>query len=108
MSDISAQRPDTVQAYRRPDGTFGIRNHVAIIGAMDNTNPVVRRIAASVSETVPITAAYGRGQMAEDLAQHDNTLIGFGNHPNWVSDRASALARQGAERCRAAIRTPWR
>ncbi|MBT4587901.1 MAG: UxaA family hydrolase [Rhodospirillaceae bacterium] len=82
MSDISAQRPDTVQAYRRPDGTFGIRNHVAIIGAMDNTNPVVRRIAASVSETVPITAAYGRGQMAEDLAQHDNTLIGFGNHPN--------------------------
>jgi altronate dehydratase large subunit len=68
--------------FRRPDGSFGIRNHVAVIAAMDNVNPVVRRIAAGVRGTVPIWAAYGRGMFGEDEQQHDRTLVGYGAHPN--------------------------
>lgn len=68
--------------FRRVDGSFGIRNVVAIIAAMDNVNPVVRRIAAGVRGTVPIWAAYGRGMFGEDEQQHARTLFGYGAHPN--------------------------
>jgi len=34
-----------VMGYLRPDGRVGIRNYVAILSAMDNTNPAARRIA---------------------------------------------------------------
>lgn len=72
----------SLQGYRRPDGTFGIRNHVLVIGAMDNINPVVRRIADHVKGTVPLWAAYGRGMFGEDADQHFRTLIGYATHPN--------------------------
>ena len=48
---------DTVFAYPRKNGSFGIRNHVAVIAAMDNVNPVVRRICESVKGTVPVCVA---------------------------------------------------
>ena len=38
--------------YARANGTYGIRNHVAIISAMDNSNFIARRVAAQVSGTV--------------------------------------------------------
>ena len=68
--------------YHRPNGQIGIRNHLAVVSAMDNANPVARRIAAGVRGAVPVTAAHGRGQLAEDLEQHDRTLAGYGAHPN--------------------------
>lgn len=103
MSAVAREDSDSINAYRRPDGTIGIRNHVAIIGAMDNSNPVVHRIASAVSGTVPITAAYGRGQMAEDLAQHDNTLIGFGRHPNVAAALVVGLYSKSAREMADAI-----
>lgn len=42
--------------YRRPDGQIGIRNRLAVIAAMDNVNPVARRIASLVRGAV---ARYG-------------------------------------------------
>lgn len=68
--------------YRRPDGCFGIRNHVAVISAMDNVNPVVRKIAAGLRGVLPIWAAYGRGMFGDDAQQHFQTLVGYGTHPN--------------------------
>ena len=73
---------DTIFAYPRQNGSFGIRNHVAVIAAMDNVNPVVRRICESVKGTVPVCVAYGRGQFGDDLAQHDHVLLGYATHPN--------------------------
>ena len=35
-----------IMGYRRPDGRFGIRNHIAVIATMDNANPTVRRICS--------------------------------------------------------------
>lgn len=68
--------------YPRPDGDIGIRNYVAIISAMDNSNPTVRRVAAAVRGAVAVTCSFGRGLMAEDLALHERTLIGMGTNPN--------------------------
>lgn len=68
--------------YRRPDGRVGIRNHVAIVSAMDNSNPVVRRIANLVRGTIPVCCSYGRGLVGKDYQQHLRTLIGLATNPN--------------------------
>lgn len=72
----------TIMAYKRPDGRRGIRNLIAVIGATDAANPVVRRLAAAVPDCVAITPLYGRGQLGEDLAQSIRTMVGLGSHPN--------------------------
>ncbi len=85
-----------IQGYRRPDGTFGIRNHVLVVGAMDNINPVVRRIAESVKGTVPLWAAYGRGMFGEDAEQHFRTLVGYATHPNVAAVLVISMEPQSA------------
>ena len=49
---------------------------------MDNVNPVTRSIADHVSEAVPITTLFVRGQMGKDLEITYNTLAGMGRNPN--------------------------
>lgn len=73
---------ESIWGFRRADGSFGIRNHVVVIAAMDNVNPVVRRICGAVKGTVPVCVAYGRGQFGADLEQHDRVLLGYATHPN--------------------------
>lgn len=98
-------RVQEFRGYKRSDGRVGIRNYVAIISAMDNVNPVARRVAASVQGTVAVVAGYGRGMVGEDQAQHDRTLIGFGTSPNTAGavvislepDSARAIAEPIAE-----------
>lgn len=68
--------------YRRASGDMGIRNYVAIIAAMDNSNPVVRRVASSVAGAVAIAPSFGRAMLGEDQKQHTDTLIGLGSNPN--------------------------
>ncbi|MEQ9815356.1 MAG: UxaA family hydrolase [Azospirillaceae bacterium] len=89
--------------FRRADGSVGIRDHLAIVAAMDNANPVARRIAAGIAGAVPITAAYGRGQVGQDLAQHDGTLVGYGSHPNVCATLVVSLEPVSAERVASAI-----
>ena len=68
--------------YARANGTYGIRNHVAIISAMDNSNFIARRVAAQVSGTVVACPCFGRGEVGADLDQHIATLGGLGANPN--------------------------
>jgi altronate dehydratase large subunit len=84
--------------YRRLDGGIGVRNHVLVIAAMDNSNPVARRIAASVQGVIPIVAGFGRGQVGEDLKLHDRTLIGLGTNPNTASVLVISLEPDSAKR----------
>ncbi len=91
-------KPFEFWGYRRPDGTFGVRNHVLILGAMDNINPVVRRIAEGVKGTVPLWAAYGRGMIAEDAIQHERTLVGYAVHPNVAAVLVISMEPQSAQR----------
>lgn len=90
--------------YRRPDGRYGIRNHIAVISAMDNVNPVARRIAAQVNGGVAICVAYGRGMVAQDAERHDRVLIHYGMHPNVAAVLVVGLESVTASRYAEAIR----
>ena len=57
---------DTFPGYRRADGRVGVRNVVAILSAMDNTNPSAERIASMVSGTAVLATPFGRGQIGAD------------------------------------------
>lgn len=83
--------------YRRADGRVGVRNHVLVIAAMDNTNPVVRRVTAAVNGTIPIWASFGRGQRGEDQEQHDRTMIGLAANPNVFAALVVSLEPQSAK-----------
>ena len=84
--------------YRRADGQVGVRNHIVVIAAMDNSNPAARRIAAAVNGVVPIVASFGRGQRGEDLEQHDRTMIGLGANPNVAAVLVISLEPESARR----------
>lgn len=98
----------SILGYPRPDGSFGIRNHVAVIAAMDNVNPVVRRICEAVKGTVPICVAYGRGQFGADLAQHDRVLLGYATHPNVAATLIVGLEPVTSRRLAAAVEAAGR
>jgi altronate dehydratase large subunit len=68
--------------YRRPDGRVGIRNIIAVISAMDNTNACANRISDIVAQAVPITTPFGRTQIGHDFEMTLRTLAGIGAHPN--------------------------
>ena len=72
----------TFYAYARANGSYGIRNHVAVISAMDNSNFIARRVAACVTGTVEVCPCFGRGEVGADLEQHIATLGGLGANPN--------------------------
>lgn len=68
--------------YERPDGSIGIRNHVAVISTAPYANDTVKRAADIVENTVPITHPLGRCQTKPDVFQTYRTLLGYGTHPN--------------------------
>lgn len=98
----------SVLGYPRSDGGFGIRNHVAVIAAMDNVNPVARRICESVKGTVPVCVAYGRGQFGDDLAQHDRVLLNYATHPNVAAVLIVGLEPVTSQRLAAAVQAAGR
>jgi (2R)-sulfolactate sulfo-lyase subunit beta len=71
-----------VSAYRRTNGTWGIRNHVILLPVDDLSNAAVEHAAALVPGTLPLPHPYGRLQFGEDLELHFRTLIGTGANPN--------------------------
>ena len=68
--------------FRRRYGGVGVRNIVAVISAMDNTNACANRITSIVADTVPITTPFGRTQIGHDFEMTLRTLAGIGAHPN--------------------------
>ncbi|MGI9409669.1 MAG: UxaA family hydrolase [Hyphomicrobiaceae bacterium] len=68
--------------YRRPDGRIGVRNIVAVISAMDNTNPCADRIASIIPDARSVTTPFGRTQIGQDFEITLRTLTGIGCHPN--------------------------
>jgi altronate dehydratase large subunit len=65
--------------YKRPDGSVGIRNHVAVISTVWCANEVVLRIVERVKGTAPITHNMGCGEYA--LTPY-YPLAGLGKNPN--------------------------
>ena len=61
-----------IMGYRRPDGRFGIRNHIAVIATMDNANPTVRRICSLVKGCVPFCPGFVLPDIAAQLSELEN------------------------------------
>jgi (2R)-sulfolactate sulfo-lyase subunit beta len=68
--------------YRRPDGRFGIRNHVVILPVDDISNAAANGVASLIKGTLALPHAYGRLQFGEDLELTFRTLAGTGRNPN--------------------------
>ena len=68
--------------YRRPDGRFGCRNHVAVIPVDDLSNAAAEGVASLVRGTLPLPHPYGRLQFGPDLELTFRTLAGAGRNPN--------------------------
>ncbi|MBN2158607.1 MAG: UxaA family hydrolase [Spirochaetes bacterium] len=73
---------EKIQAYQRPDGSVGIRNHVAILPTVSCANGVVSMIASAVPEAVPLYHGHGCGRGGSDLVLHARTLQNLAKNPN--------------------------
>jgi len=72
----------TFMGYERPDGSAGIRNHVAVIPSVSCANGVVAQIAKAVPDVVPLYHANGCGRGGSDLLLHNLTLQNLCKNPN--------------------------
>lgn len=72
---------DTFKGFLRPDGSAGVRNHVAVIPTVSCANGVAANIARAVSGAVPLLHAHGCGRALE-ISMHERTLAGLGANPN--------------------------
>ena len=68
--------------YRRPDGRFGVRNHVLIIPVDDLSNAAAEAVAHNIKGTLALPHPYGRLQFGDDLDLTFRTLAGQGRNPN--------------------------
>src|ERR1022692_243583 len=78
--------------YRRPDGRYGIRNHVVILPVDDISNAAAEGVARLIKgtmvlphpygSTMVLPHPYGRLQFGEDLDLTFRTLAGAGRNPN--------------------------
>lgn len=81
-----------LQGYRRPDNTFGFRNHVLIIPSVHCANKVVERIANSIrygnyemrddTKVVYVTHQHGCSELSYDAEQTREVFVGNGTNPN--------------------------
>lgn len=96
-----------LQAYKRENGEFGIRNHVLILPLDAVSYTVCKAVANIVRGTTTFYHPYGRMQFGEDLDLHFKTLIGCGKNPNvssvivvgiepeWTHKIADGIKRSG-------------
>src|SRR5699024_7953297 len=68
--------------YPRKDGSFGARNHVAVIPTVVCANDVGQAIVSQVQGTVGLFHHQGCCQLPPDLDRVTDTLIGLGTSPN--------------------------
>ncbi|MFC1907967.1 UxaA family hydrolase [Chloroflexota bacterium] len=79
--------------YRRENGTYGVRNHVAVMSSVICANGVVDEIARQVPEVLPLTHTHGCGPNKEITLR---TLSGIGRNPNLA---AILIIGLGCEDC---------
>jgi (2R)-sulfolactate sulfo-lyase subunit beta len=68
--------------YRRPDGRYGVRNHVIVLPVDDISNAAAEGVGRLIKGTLSLPHAYGRLQFGEDLELTFRTLAGIGRNPN--------------------------
>jgi len=73
---------ETFLGYARPDGSVGVRNHVAVLPSVACANAVAAAIARQVPETVLLQHGIGCGRGGLDHEVHTRTLENLCRHPN--------------------------
>jgi len=68
--------------FCRPDGRFGVRNHVIILPVDDISNAAAAGAAALIKGATVLPHPYGRLQFGADLDLTFRTLAGTGRNPN--------------------------
>jgi altronate dehydratase large subunit len=71
-----------INAYKRPDGKYGIRNKVLILPTVGCSNETARLIAQQVNGTVSIINRKGCGQIGTGIEIMRRTLVGLSANPN--------------------------
>lgn len=94
----------TFMGYARPDGSYGVRNYVAIISTADNSNFIARRVAQMIHGTIPVCPCFGRGEIGEDMDLHIRTVGGIGANPNVHSAVIVSLEPAIAEKIAEVVR----
>lgn len=89
--------------YRRPDGRFGVRNHVLIIPVDDLSNAVAEAVAHNIKGTMALPHPYGRLQFGADLELTFRTLAGQGRNPNCAAAVVVGIEPKWTERIVAEI-----
>ncbi len=96
-----------LMGYRRPDGRFGVRNHVVVIPVDDLSNAAAEAVAMNIRGTMALPHPYGRLQFGDDLDLTFRTLAGAGRspnvaaaivigiEPNWTDRIVKEIARTG-------------
>jgi altronate dehydratase large subunit len=70
------------RGYRRPDGSVGTRNYVAVLPTVACANDVAERIAEAHPAARPLLHHQGCGQLQPDLRLIERTLIGLACNGN--------------------------
>lgn len=71
-----------MKGYRRPDGRFGIRNHVLILSTVGCANMMVHKIAAQVPGAVALENSKGCGQVGSGREIMRRCLFNLTLNPN--------------------------
>ena len=90
----------TWYGYRRPDGSVGSRNYVAIIPAVTCANDVANAICREVQGTTTYLHHQGCCQLPPDLERVTDTLISLGKSPNVGAVLIVSLGCEGTDHAR--------
>lgn len=71
-----------IRAYKRPNGKYGIRNHVAIVPVDDLSNRAAESVADLIRGTTALPHSYGRLQFGADQKFFLRMLVGTAANPN--------------------------
>lgn len=86
-----------LKGYKRPDGKYGVRNHLLVIPTSVCASEVAKRVADKVEGAVAIPHQHGCCQMGEDFKQTVRTLEGFGKNPNVGDSLVIGLGCEGIQ-----------
>jgi len=82
--------------FQRDNGAVGVRNYIGIISAMDNVNPIARKIAENVKGTVLISDLFGRKMMGTNHEMRVKAFTGLAGNPNLTGVIVVSLHRPSA------------
>lgn len=71
-----------INAYKRPDGKYGIRNKILILPTVGCANETARLISQQVNGSISISNPKGCGQIGTGIEIMCRTLIGLSLNPN--------------------------